>query len=77
MSAGLCRIYFSESGCATKGLDEERFVDIVPIAIGLSLSISFPMENTQGLKSLRENGRIWEARGAHRRSLRFATLRSG
>ena len=28
---------------------------------------------TQGLKSLRENSRIWEARGAHRRSLRYAT----
>ena len=28
---------------------------------------------TQGLKSLRENSRIWEGRGAHRRSLHFAT----
>jgi hypothetical protein len=26
----------------------------------------------QGLKSLRENSRIWEGRGAHRRSLRSA-----
>ena len=26
-----------------------------------------------GLKSLRENSRIWEARGAHRRSLHYAT----
>jgi hypothetical protein len=26
-----------------------------------------------GLKSLRENSRIWEARGAHSRSLHYAT----
>ena len=30
-------------------------------------------EKAQGLKSLRENSRIWEPRGAHRRSLHYAT----
>jgi hypothetical protein len=30
------------------------------------------MEKSAGLKCLRENSRIWEARGAHRRSRRYA-----
>jgi hypothetical protein len=37
----------------------------------------FQRKKAQGLKSLRENGRIWGVRGAHYRSLHYAMLRSG